>query len=289
MSFSRRIAAKNLGVGDSATDNAVNELVSRLQGIDQAKAEAFGGEGVTTVMQLAYTDPVLLSMRTNFEFSYTLDCISQALLWIYLEDDLASLRKFSLRGEQEAASLIDDLGSPDTAERANALVLAQQCADVLKMKLESLRQVLIQVAEDPYTMFICALWEEIWRANVAEALPQRPGPAANTPARPLNRGLLRLHRDLSDLLDRILGLASDATLCGQGMIASSQELSFDIAAIGGVLYAAVTPNLAALLNATQVAVAQVNSFLTRETDADFDPAIGLLKALDDTVRTARGF
>lgn len=95
VTITRRIFRRKLDLGD-AGEKAESEL-EKLQGIDTRVAERFADEGYTTVLQLAYADPIELTMRcSSFGFSFVTDCASQALAWIYLEDRLATLRVMSI-------------------------------------------------------------------------------------------------------------------------------------------------------------------------------------------------
>ena len=77
----RRKAATYLGLGDDAA-TPKSELES-LDGINTSIAEKLAEVGVTTILQLAYEDPIQLSMRLNHSFSYVLDIVGQALVAIY--------------------------------------------------------------------------------------------------------------------------------------------------------------------------------------------------------------
>ena len=80
-----------------------------MQSIGKSNAERFKDEGVTTISGLAYADPIDLTIRTNFDFNYVVDCVSQALMWIYFgkKKDYAKLFPLSLRGAQEVAAVMD--------------------------------------------------------------------------------------------------------------------------------------------------------------------------------------
>jgi hypothetical protein len=152
-----RLAARQLNVGELG-EQGVSEL-ERLQGVNTSNAEAFADEGVTTILQLAYSDPIDLTIRTSLGFSYVVDCASQALAWIYFEDELKTLRKHSLRGAQEIASFISELDDPDDRKaQARAKAALEQIAHDLQKKPESLERTFREIAEDPYTQFLWNAW-----------------------------------------------------------------------------------------------------------------------------------
>lgn len=152
--IARRLAATKLGVSEDP-DSGELEL-EKLQSITKTNAERFYDEGVSTIVQLAYTDPIDLTIRTNFDFNYVIDCISQALLWIYFEDKTRTLAVYSLRGAQEAAYLVRCLSDPLKVAQAQATINA--VAVVLNLAPASVQTTLGQVESDPYTQFICSIW-----------------------------------------------------------------------------------------------------------------------------------
>ncbi len=171
--IAQRLASRNLNIGESE-EKGVSEL-ERLQGITTTNAEVFADEGVTTILQLAYSDPIDISIRTSFAFSYVVDCMSQALAWIYLEDDMKKLRRFSLRGAQEINFLHIELNgseeeirsikyNEDIAKdrikkiRSTAADTLRSAALELNMDVEAFNRVVDEIAIDPYTRFLYNTW-----------------------------------------------------------------------------------------------------------------------------------
>ena len=157
----RRIASKHLGLGDDQA--AVRSDLEILQNVGKANAERFSDEGVSTIAELAWTDPVDLAVRTNFDFNYVSDCMSQALLAVYVGEDIKKLGPFSLRGAMEAAAMIKDMGKDiesvnPTSEQRDARTGLTQAAAALNMDPKALRYTLTAVAGDPYTDFIWQIW-----------------------------------------------------------------------------------------------------------------------------------
>ena len=172
--IARRIASQQLKLGDEAGSGA-SELEA-LQSIGKSNAERFKDEGVTTISGLAYADPIDLTIRTNFDFNYVVDCVSQALMWIYFgkKKDYAKLFPLSLRGAQEVAAVMDwldaDLQSgvsdddaqplPSVAQRkAFAEETVAAAANVLDISKGALRMTLYQISRDPYTKFLVDVWD----------------------------------------------------------------------------------------------------------------------------------
>ena len=152
----RRVASRRLGLSESG-EGPQAEL-EKLQGITPGNAERFSDEDISTILQLAYADPVDLTIRTSFSFNYVVDCVSQALAWIYFEDTLAKLRACSLRGAYEIYTLFRDLDGDDplAAEVARAMIAC--VAAEVGQKPVVFEETLRQVAGDPYTEFNYAIW-----------------------------------------------------------------------------------------------------------------------------------
>ncbi len=155
--IARRIASSRLSLGDPRREPA-HEL-ELLQGVERAQAERFEDEGVVTILQLAYSDPIDLTIRTNFSFSYVVDCCSQALAWLYFQQDLAKMRRFGLQGGQEIYNLISEIEGDYGDELQKQ---AEKCRNLaaadLKMDPQAFERSLREVAGDPYTEFLCDVW-----------------------------------------------------------------------------------------------------------------------------------
>jgi hypothetical protein len=116
--IARRLGSQQLKISDDAV-NGSSEL-EKLPSVRKAFAERLNDEGISSVVELAYADPVNLTIRTNKQFAYITDCISQALLWIYIQDGLTKLSVLSLRGAQEVNNFMDDLESGSPEEKTAA-------------------------------------------------------------------------------------------------------------------------------------------------------------------------
>jgi hypothetical protein len=149
----RRIAGQQLKLGESPS--GILEL-EKLQSVGKDNAERFKDEGITTIVQLAYADPVDLTIRTNFDFNYVVDCVGQALLWIYICPS-QELYQLSIRSAHEVAWLMRSLDDP--AEQPIAQATLAAVAAKLNLSQEALRTTFVQIAEDPYTEFLVEVWE----------------------------------------------------------------------------------------------------------------------------------
>lgn len=97
-------------------------------------------------------------MRSNLSFSYVADCVSQALAWLYFEDDLRMMRLYSARGAQEIASLLDELGGDDDEEAEAAQYTLSLMAAKIELDEKVLARTMSEIALDPYTKFLRDMW-----------------------------------------------------------------------------------------------------------------------------------
>jgi hypothetical protein len=152
----RQLSYKRLGLELGPTEK--NELLL-LDGIDKPLAERLANEDITSIVQLAYCDPIQLTMRTNLSFNSVVDLVSQALAWVYIADRLTVIRPLGIRGAYEIHQLIADLGTsndPHAKDAAEKIIPA--IATKLELDNDKLWFVLRQIANDPYTDFIYSTW-----------------------------------------------------------------------------------------------------------------------------------
>lgn len=143
-----------------AVSDSVPDRVAVLSGIDRPIADRLQDADITTVPQLAWCDPIQLTMRTNLNFEFVSDIVGQSLAWVYLRDRLAMLQPFGLRGAYEIRVLMDELGSKTAHEKATATKVLKEAAHAVKMPVDGLRYAFYQIAEDTSTKFIYDSWSE---------------------------------------------------------------------------------------------------------------------------------
>jgi hypothetical protein len=158
LAMMRRLLSQTLKVSDVPMGG--DTQVKILPGIDIANAERFASENITTIAQLAYSDPVELTMRTNFDYSYIVDCLSQALLFIYVgKDYLDRLSLHGIRGSYEMRVICIDLEDEDEkragAAKEKLRVVAQEIG---YPSAEALEKVALESGHDPCTIFIYESW-----------------------------------------------------------------------------------------------------------------------------------
>lgn len=157
INMSRRIATRQLSLGEDAQSSR-SELEA-LQGITAKAAERLVEENVSTIPQLAYTDPIDLTMRTGYSFTFVVDCVSQALAWLYLEDRLPNLRVYGMRGAQEIGNLIDELDEANEDDTIDRAAFIKAVAREQKLNASGFEQMLREIHGDPYTQFLQKIWQ----------------------------------------------------------------------------------------------------------------------------------
>jgi hypothetical protein len=149
----RQLANKKLNLELGAAE--AQSQVGKLSDIDSTIADRIEDADITTIAQLAWCDPIQLTMRTNLYFAFITDIVSQALAWVYLETKLNLLRPFGLRGAFEIRIFLgDDLASADAREKAQAEAVLAAAAIAVSMSVDSLRYSFEQIAYDPSTKFL---------------------------------------------------------------------------------------------------------------------------------------
>jgi hypothetical protein len=162
----RRMAARHLGTEDTAQQ--ASDKIICLQGIDTDIVERLRQEDITTITELAYCDPVRLTMRSNLTFSFVTDAMSQALAWLYLEDKLTLLRPIGLRGAIEFRHFAEDLLYEGTdelrlARQRNAVASFGTMLRLLCYEPgdePALRMMLSEISGDPFTIFVSGVWDD---------------------------------------------------------------------------------------------------------------------------------
>lgn len=156
LKLARRLISQRLEIGESEKGGPLE--LEKLQCVGRTNAERYLNEGISTIAELAWTDPIDLTIRTNREFNFVVDSISQALLWVYFEDRVKELYPLSLRGAQEVCTLFEDLDSGGPKAKAAAEITVQTAAKKLGLDRESFVYTLIGVRDDPYAQFLFKIW-----------------------------------------------------------------------------------------------------------------------------------
>jgi hypothetical protein len=211
LKFMRRTAAIPLKLDGDTSGDDVQQL-TKIDGISVPIAERFIDEGVTTNLQLAYTDPVALTIKSGMDFAFILDCCGQALVRMYFNDEqMKVVQKFGLRTGVEIKTVNDALLSYDkvvdqvaeAGTQPRPRDSAQTAAHDQLVSLETAlalpkaptRFILNQVAEDPYTKF----QYEVWAPQAGQLAVQRTLISVVTSSQATSEELQRYYEKANEL------------------------------------------------------------------------------------------
>jgi hypothetical protein len=199
LKFMRRTAGGVLKLDADSTGDNVQQL-TKIDGISVPIAERFIDEGVKTNLQLAYTDPVALTIKSGMDFSFILLCCAQALVKTYFNDDqMKVVQKYALRTGFEIKTLNDALISydrmkddaakagkteppPPNSAQAAAKEQLENFAIALGLDAASTRFILDQIAGDPYTKFIWWMWPDTPDPQQEDKRTPEGGPVCPKPS-----------------------------------------------------------------------------------------------------------
>lgn len=153
----RRIASDKLGL-KIGTDGEPDQ-VNKISGIDSVVADTLQDVGITTIPQLAYCDPVQLSIKTGFEFPFVVDVVGQALAWLYFGDKLTALRVIGLRASVEIGQTLVDSGKVKSITKQRSEATLRDGAKVVGVGDDAFLNACDQIADDPYNKFLTEIWD----------------------------------------------------------------------------------------------------------------------------------
>jgi hypothetical protein len=190
LKFMRRTAGTFLKLDAATAEDGVLQL-TKINGISVPIAERFIDEGVTTDLQLAYTDPIALTIKSGMDFAFILACCGHAMVRTYFNDDqMVVVQKYGLTSGFEMITLNNALLSYDKtldeaaktgatpkardAEQARAQVQLENLATALLLDTSSTRFIVDQIAADPYVAFIWQMWPDTETAPPTPACAPAP-------------------------------------------------------------------------------------------------------------------
>jgi len=154
----RKMSLTKSGLKDS--DAIGNDNVINLVGVNADVAERLANEDITTITQLAYCDPIRLTMRSNLTFNFVTDCMNQALAWEYMEDRMNKLRPLGLRGAVEIRHLYHNIETGTAAEKEAANSVLDCAAKILEQDRITLKMAFFEISEDPFTTYLESIWTD---------------------------------------------------------------------------------------------------------------------------------
>lgn len=140
-----------------------DSIRATISGVSDEDLIRLGELRIGTYIELAYTDPLEIMVRTGFQPSPVLDWIDQALWYIYVGPKKDDLRRLGVGTAVEASNFyethcLDNAGK----QRPSGEVIKEQqvieVAEKLELSPSSLIRILEQVYGDPYVENIQSLW-----------------------------------------------------------------------------------------------------------------------------------
>jgi len=162
-----RMALKPLNIGPKG---AVSDqpTLHKLQGLTEDVINRLQDEGITTTQHLAFANPVLLLLKTNFQWTVILDMINQAILYIFIGDKIEDQRTIGIR----SATDITKIKCLLTDENGNKLKTGEKLGELMATKLGQdsigVYNLIETINDNPQVRFICDLWEETCKRGRSE-------------------------------------------------------------------------------------------------------------------------
>jgi hypothetical protein len=125
-----------------------------LSGMDPTSADRISDAGVASICQLAYCDPIHITMAASLPFAYVNDMSSQAIAWNYLGEKLNIIRPFGLRTAYEINDFVEQYRDGDEDNAAEAEELLAKVATATKLPKEGLWNAFPEIGDDPHTIFL---------------------------------------------------------------------------------------------------------------------------------------
>ncbi|MGA3371984.1 MAG: hypothetical protein ABSC48_09505 [Terracidiphilus sp.] len=98
-------------------DGDTTTKIAALQGATPDVIDVLSDLDIESTVQLAYCDPMTVMVRTNMPWVVIIDLIDQALLYNYIDADVAKIRSGGYRGSIEVATIGANLNG-DAEEKA---------------------------------------------------------------------------------------------------------------------------------------------------------------------------
>jgi hypothetical protein len=108
-----------------------------VEGLNKKVVDRLDEEGITSIVDLAYSDPIKLFLKTNYPWAWVIDVIDQALLINYIGVKIEALRPIGIRGSIEMSVL----GEPvQTANLVSLIAISAKRLDFTVEEARSLGQ-----------------------------------------------------------------------------------------------------------------------------------------------------
>jgi len=98
--YARNMAKKKLEI--SVDPEEVKGLpMGLVEGLNKKVVDRLDEEGITSIVDLAYSDPIKLFLKTNYPWAWVIDVMDQALLINYIGSKVEAVRPIGIRGRSK--------------------------------------------------------------------------------------------------------------------------------------------------------------------------------------------
>ena len=131
-----------------------------LQGWNQDVCDKLQLARITSVEQLACTNPFQIFLRSNLDWRVILDLCDQALLVVYIAENAEKIRKLGFRSAVELAVIDWDKDNSEFFADMSRDDVINQIASSLGMETLPVRMLIRSISEDITVSLIATLWSD---------------------------------------------------------------------------------------------------------------------------------
>lgn len=135
-------------------------LFLSIQGWNDLVCEKLTRAGISSVEQLACTNPFQIFLRSNLDWRVILDLCDQALLILYIGPKIESIRSLGFRSAGELAEINWSKDDKDSFSQFSYEEAIQEIASALGMEVIQVRMLMRSISEDISVSLLATLWSD---------------------------------------------------------------------------------------------------------------------------------
>ncbi len=142
---------KKLGIASETSATSQQRLHTSIEGVSDVMAARLEELNVYTVLDMAYSNPIRIMVKTGVPIRTVLDWMDQALLRVYASEQRPILLKFGMRCSIDICEFV-------ALHIADQDASMKDLAEKLDMSHSTLTDFLHRIAEDPQVRCLYYLW-----------------------------------------------------------------------------------------------------------------------------------